>query len=458
MRGLSGLGRNSAWNLAEVALSSLILFILYRLILGHLGVTALGVWSLVLATTSMARVADLGAAGGLGRYVALAQAKNEPSETSLIYVETALFTNTILYLALGAVIYWPAWWALGHFTRGESIEEARRLLPYAIASFTLQNISNVVASALIGFHRSYQKSMLMLFTLTIQGAVALATVKVLGLRGIALAQIVQYVLLLCLGWALVVRAATGSFSLLIPHRMGISALRDLLGFGARLQALNIASFLYEPVTKFVLSSTLGLATLGLYEVASRGILQVRQVLVAPSQNLTPLFTAEMHANPEGVPILYRRAFITMSLAATAAMGAMAVGSPIISFIWLSRLEPAFVIFSIILAIGWFANIISVPGYYLGIASAHMRWNMAGGALTAVLAPTAAYLLAKLLGAPGAAVGAMSGVAGGALLTAVFNCRAQRLSFAPSLSHFGEEISRGYSVARRLLGRERLEKV
>ena len=450
----AGLRRNAIWNLAEVAVSSLVLFVLYRLILKNLGVTSLGVWSLVLATTSLARVADLGAAGGLGRYVALSQARDEAGEGALIYVETALITNAGLYIALGAILYWPAWWGLGLVTHGDMTVEARRLLPFAIGSFALQNIANVVTAALIGFHRSYQKSMLMLGTLALQATVALLTVKTLGLRGVALAQIIQYSLLIFLGWFLVVNAAGGRFRLAVPYRIGIGALRDLLGFGVRLQALNLASFLFEPATKFVLSSTLGLATLGLYEVASRGILQVRQLVVAPSQNLTPLLTAEMEVNPAGLPALYERAFITISLTAAVAMAGMGLGSPIISFIWLGKLDPMFVIFSLIIALGWFGNMISVPGYYLGVSAGRLRWNMAGGALTAVLGPSAAFVLAKLCGAPGGIAGVMTGVVAGALLTGLLNCRMLDLQFVPRLERFQAALDQGRNAAVNFIKRGR----
>ena len=61
------LGRNATWAVGEVVISGLVLFLLYRIVVATLGVEALGVWSLVMATTSLARFADLGAAAGLAR-------------------------------------------------------------------------------------------------------------------------------------------------------------------------------------------------------------------------------------------------------------------------------------------------------------------------------------------------------------------------------------------------------
>lgn len=425
-----GLKRNAIWNIAEVLFASLVLFVLYRLILKALGLEALGIWSLVLATTSFARIADLGAAGGLGRYVALSQARKDGGDAALVYVESALILNVALYAILGVLLYWPAQWAINAFTHGPATADAQALLPYAIAAFALQNVTGVVTAALIGFHRSYQKSMLTLVTLAVQAGVALATVEALGLRGVALAQVAQWALLLCAGWFLVVRAASGRWRFALPWRIRREPLRELVGFGLRLQALNIVSFPFEPMVKFVFSSVGGLAALGMYELASRGILQVRQVVVAPSQNLTPLFTQAHHEGNEALAAHYRPALVSIALAATLAMGATAVGSPVISYIWLREIDLLFIAYSLILSAGWFVNIIATPGYYLGIAAGRLRWNIIGSVVSTVLGPMLGYLLGLEFGGLGIAAGAMAAIAAAALIIWFYNCKSLEIAPAP----------------------------
>ncbi|ENZ81058.1 MAG: oligosaccharide flippase family protein [Aquamicrobium sp.] len=425
-----GLKRNAVWNLLEVLLSSLVLFVLYRLILKHLGVASLGVWSLVLATTSLARVADLGASGGLGRYVAVSQARGQGGEEALVYVETALLTNTAFYLVLGFVLYWPAWWGLGLSIHGPALEQARSLLPFAIGSFVLQNIANVLTGALVGFHRSYQKSMLMLVTLMAQAGVAVASVKTLGLRGVALAQIVQYLLLTGAGWFLVARAA-GKTGFVLPWRVRMAPLRELMGFGLRLQALNIASFLFEPFTKFAFSSLGGLSALGMYELASRGILQVRQLVVAPGQNLPPLFAAAYERDAAEMRRIYESALTVMAAASGISMLGMAVGSPLISLVWLHHVDSLFIVFSCILAAGWFFNTVSAPGYFLGIGTGRLRWNIVGGLISTLGSPALALLLAKPLAGVGVATAAMTATGCGAVFTWLMNCRSLGVPVMPS---------------------------
>ena len=59
------LRRNSAFAVAEVVVYGLGLFFIYRNVVQVLGISMLGVWSLVLATTAFGRAADVGITGGI---------------------------------------------------------------------------------------------------------------------------------------------------------------------------------------------------------------------------------------------------------------------------------------------------------------------------------------------------------------------------------------------------------
>ncbi|WP_421729115.1 lipopolysaccharide biosynthesis protein [Brevundimonas sp.] len=424
-------GRNVAWNVAEALVTSLVLFILYRTILHQLGVAAMGIWALVVSATAVGRVGDLGVTGGLARFVAMKQAdathassvdQPEPDGAAMLYVETALAMNTALYVCLGTLIYWPAWWALGWATHGAATHAARELLIYAIAAFVLQAVSGVLISALIGAHRSDRKSMVMLGATALQCVVALALIGPLNLVGLALAQICQYLVMIIASWILLCRILDGRWGGALPYRFDRVVLKELFGFGLRMQALSLSTILYEPAVKFVLSTTLGVSVLGLYELASRATLQLRALILAPSQNLTPLMTAEIHRHGLGVGInaLYRKAERLMVTIGTVAMVGLAVGSPILSLIWFGKIDWMFVTISALICGGWMVNIWAVPAYYLGIASGELRWNIIGGLFTMTFSPIVAWLLSCNFGAVGSVIGVMIGVAGGAAITAVAN--------------------------------------
>ena len=57
-------------SLVQVVLVGISLFILYRFLLRSIGIERMGVWSVVLATTSVANVANLGISASVVRFVA----------------------------------------------------------------------------------------------------------------------------------------------------------------------------------------------------------------------------------------------------------------------------------------------------------------------------------------------------------------------------------------------------
>jgi len=193
-----------------------VLFFLYRVIVGQLGVKDLGIWSLVLATTSLGRLADLGTAAGLGRFVAIAGARQEKNKT-IAYVETAIITNLLLYSAIALIMWAPAFYALSLTTSGEVLATARALLPFSLLSFVLIGVSSASTGAIVGQQRSDQKSMIVIAGLVLQFLASVAFLPYGGLRGLAWAQIAQYALVISLGWTLFLRNYLGSWTFRLPR-------------------------------------------------------------------------------------------------------------------------------------------------------------------------------------------------------------------------------------------------
>ena len=54
----------------QTILTSVILFLMYLFISRILGLSALGIWSVVMATTSASRLIDIGFSGGITKFVA----------------------------------------------------------------------------------------------------------------------------------------------------------------------------------------------------------------------------------------------------------------------------------------------------------------------------------------------------------------------------------------------------
>jgi O-antigen/teichoic acid export membrane protein len=426
--------RNAAWAIAEVAASALVLFFLYRVIVGQLGVKALGIWSLVLATTSLGRLADLGTAAGLGRFVAIAGARQEKDKT-IVYVETAIITNLLLYSAIALVLWAPAFYALSLTTSGEVLAMARALLPFSLLSFVLIGVASATTGAIVGQQRSDQKSMIVIAGLILQFLASVALVPYGGLRGLAWAQIAQYALVISLGWMLFLRNYRGSWTFRLPHRWHREVFRELIGFGAKLQAATIISFLLDPTVKFLMSTYGGLEALGFFEMAQRLVQQVRQLIVMPNQVLMPGFAHLMETQPQRIEPLYHRAMTLSLVGGFALLGSVALASPIICYLWTGRITAIFVQFTVILAASWFANLVAAPAYLLGVASGRIGWNLWGhlASLTGTL--VVGILLGRSFGAIGIAIGAGSMLALGSLFSMYGNCHMLGLHPLPGIRDF-----------------------
>ncbi len=58
---------NALMSIVQIIIISVVLFILYKFLLKTIGVEQLGIWSLVLATTSVSQIANFGLSGSVFR-------------------------------------------------------------------------------------------------------------------------------------------------------------------------------------------------------------------------------------------------------------------------------------------------------------------------------------------------------------------------------------------------------
>lgn len=442
------LKQNVIWALAEVVISSLVLFFLYRIVVKDLSVEALGIWSLVMATTSLGKLADIGTAAGLGRFVAASRAKKDDAK-AIDFAETALLTNLVLYLGIAAIMWAPAYYGLSLMISGESLVKARELLPYALISFILMSITAATTGAIVGQQRSDQKSMVTIASLFVQFSVALLFVPHHGLPALAWAQTAQYLVIVCVSWALFLRNHFGVWTFRLPLRWRPAVLKELIGYGVKLQALSVVSFFYEPVVKFLMSSLGGLEALGFYEMAQRLVLQIRHLVVMPNQTIVPSFAHLKECEPERIEPLYHKAMALSIVFGLPLMTGVAVTSPLICAIWIGHIEPLFVIFTILLSFGWFANLLAAPAYLLGVALGRLRGNLYGTIVTTVGAAVLSYIFGHFFGKFGVAVPAIGMLGAGSLLTMVMNCRTLHVRIFPASDDFHDLLNEARSYLKRV---------
>ena len=411
------LRRNALFSVAEVLLNGLGLFFIYKNVVSTLGVSLLGVWSLVLATTAFGRLADVGISAGLARFVARELAKGEAGSPQS-YIETGMLSVAAIMGVLTLVAYWPIYFALGIALHDHQLALAREIIPYALLTFWLLNINAVTAASLLGLHRADLRSISNICGMLVQVAASLALVKGFQLKGLAWAQTAQYIVAFGLSWTFVVRVGRTVPAVPVHFQRGL--FKELLGFGTKLQVGTIANLLFEPTTKIIIGHIAGTAVLGLYELAYRMVYQVRGVAITALQNLVPAFANLKETDPAALGILFRKTCRMAALVGAPIMAAVIAGAPLVSVIWIGAYNPDFVRLAALLSLCWAVNILAAPSYFLGMGTGEVNVNVGGQVVTGVLSPALGLGLGLAFGPYGAVCGVVAGKIVGDLAPAYSN--------------------------------------
>jgi O-antigen/teichoic acid export membrane protein len=428
------------WAVAETVCSALILFLSYRIVVHRLGLGSLGIWSLVVATTSFVRVVDPGTSAGLSRFVAVANARSRPSEIGNFFI-AALISTFVFYAILSTLAYWPLRYALRLALSGPEFLVAQDLLPYGITSFVLLNCYIAAAAALVGLQRADLRSKIVISCLFIQLVFVLLLTPINGLEGFAQAQILQYVFGIFVSYLVSVHQMRGHFALWPLFKLKKTAFVELWLFGIRLQSISVISFLYEPVSKFVISSVGGAETLGLYEMALKYVVQVRQLALGPTTILMPAFAHVNVRAPNELTALYRRSLAAAVIVGSALMAAASISSPILSVLLFNYVDRLFVIFVAILSAASFVTIVSSPASNLAVSKGLLKGNFWGTVVASCGAPLLAFTFGKFFGSVGAVSSAVFALGVGNFLSMTINAYSTGMRHWPQTSDIAAFMKR-----------------
>jgi O-antigen/teichoic acid export membrane protein len=303
-----------------------------------------------------------------------------------------------------------------------ALAQASALLPYMLASLSLQIVSSSLLGGLEGAQRYDLRAAVVLsgYGLLLLGCVLL--VPRLGLVGVGLAQVLQGALTAAAAWLLVRRQL--QVASWLPLDASAAELRRIASFSAGFQAIAIAQLAVELLVKLALSRLAGLAATGLFEVAQRMTQQLRSPLVAACQVLVPAVAAKGEGSGRVTP-LYSRAARLMSLLSVAAFGALLIALPLLTFALLGRVDPLLWAITAVLAVAWLLNTLSVPSYFALLGLGTARWHVLGHVLIVVVTAALAWPLGRSAGVMGivAAYG-LGIVIGGAVVVVVLHRRLQ----------------------------------
>jgi len=393
--------RNAGMASIQVLFSGGVLFTLYYYLLRTIGATELGIWSVVLATSSTARLSELGLSGGVVRFVAKYTARKDPASASAV-VQTATI-SIAGFMAVILIVLYPFFVSIiRYFLPAESCAAGLSLVPFALVSLWLGSLNGIYASALDGALRTDIRSLTVMGGVGLHLALVFAFVPRFGLLGLAYAQVIQAAFVLILTWLLLRRYL---LSLpIFPCRWSSSLFGEMFRYGLNFQAGSMAQMLFDPTTKMLLSKFGGLELVAYYEMANRMVQQLRDLIVSAIRVLVPVFARFSEATPERIETLYRKSFGILLFVGLPIFSGLIAIVPIVSEIWVGSYETSFVVFAVILAVAWFLNTLNSPAYFANMGTGHLNWNTIAHVVIGILNVLLGVTLGSAIGGTGVVIG------------------------------------------------------
>ncbi|MEE9361255.1 MAG: oligosaccharide flippase family protein [Cellulophaga sp.] len=378
----------------QIAVIGGILFVLYRFLLKTIGVEQLGIWSLVLATTAITQIANLGLSGSVVKFVAKYVARGENENVSGV-IQTA-FLSVAIFGALILMIGYPiAKWIIGLIILPESLPSALAILPYAFLSLWIMIVTSIFQAGLDGYQRIDIRSILLIGGALLHLLLCFMLAPRYGLMGIAYARVVQNITILFCSWFFLKRYLP--LLPIFPSKWNKKLFKEIIRYGMNFQIIIIITMLYDPITKALLSKFGGLSMVGYYEMASKMIRQFRALIVSANQVLVPAIADLKERTPKKIQSIYLNSYQLLFYLALPLYSLIIICIPIISELWIGHYERIFVIFGTLLPIGWFFNTLTAPSYFANLATGELRWNLVSHIAIALLNVGLGFLLGFFYG-------------------------------------------------------------
>ena len=360
--------RNAGSSLAQLIVATISLFVLYRVVLDILGPREFGIWSLVMAATSMVGLANMGLTGSMVKHVAEMRGAGEFERLSGM-VETIVISVALLS-ALLSVAGYPLIKAYFAVTLpADAYRSAVLIMPIALVAFCLSMITGIYQSVLYGCHLIVQRNAILMFESVSFLGLSLVLAPRYGLFGLVYARAAQNLITLLLSIFILKRHLP--FLPLIPLRWKKNLFKELMGYALSFQFVSILTLVMDPLTKGLISRFGSLEMVTYFEMSTRLIGQVRGIVVSANQVLVPTF-AQVHRTEAGqVEALFRRSYEIIFYVTVCLFGLLAAALPFVGLLWLGADQPMFVNIATVLCLGWLINTLSVPAYFASLGTGAM---------------------------------------------------------------------------------------
>ena len=356
-------GTNALWSVIETLGTMVAMFALISIVSWSHGLEGVGLWSLVTTSAGLAQLGTLGLGAAMTRHLPLALASDDRERATLI-IASVCSTLFLIFILVAMVLYLPIRLYFSAILDDAIFDVAHQLLVWTLIGLPFSILADGLLSALLGVHHAAAKSKIVLAAQILKLSLVAFFLPDLGLLALVLGQWAYCGVVIVLG-----RRSLGrhiGLRWFDAFNVDWPTLRALLPFGLRMQAASVAVFLFEPTIRLAIGSIAGLAMLGTYEMASKLVMSVRNILAAALHVTVPAVAEADEKEPGRLTHLMQTMTSCVWLLGTAVMVTLAVSAPLISHLWFGQFKPGFVHLVWILDLGWWFTLVMSPAYFLAL--------------------------------------------------------------------------------------------
>lgn len=396
--------RNGALSAAQVVVVGATLLLAYRLALTEVTREEFGLYATLFAVGTLTQIGTLGFAGGASRHMAGAVGEGDLAarlQVTAVSVGVSLAGSIVVAAVLlaGLEVY-------GSTLDPALAEVAGRLVPAVVAAALVTPVSTAVQGLADGLGQGHVRSVVVIAASVVFYVVVAVTLSGHGVVSLAWAALVQQSLVVVVLLVLVLRDCRPSRA---SWHWSPARWREMRAFNLKFQAMTLPALALEPLAKLLLGAFAGFAAVATYEVVNRLMQQVNAVILAANQAVVPLVAYRSASGGLQDVAVFRQLFqAAWVLCVTAFAAALIVLAPLGVFVF-GETDPALVGFGVVLCLGWLANALAGPAYFISVTTNSFTANVVANYLMIATPAVLGPLLGWLLGGIGVAVAVALGL-------------------------------------------------
>lgn len=385
---------NAIASFSQAIVVGICYFFLYKYLLKTVGSEELGLWSLVVASSSMAGMGSMGIGGSVVKFVADADAHKDYKKIESIFHTSIVIVLPVIGL-LCLILYGVLPGILASAVSKDLYPLALRLIPVALLNFFLNACAGIFCSTIDGLQFIYIRNFIASCLIILYLVLTFIFVPVWGLVGVVYAQIVQSTIMI-ISYLTVIYIKLPGFNL-FRLRIQRHIFKELFNYGVNFQVMSLSDLFFDPITKYFLSRFGGLSVTGFYDMAGKLVSQLRSLIVSSLQVIVPAIANVSAKGFSDIKDLYLKWFPNLFSATLILITSIVAMANYIAVIWVGRREETFIIILILLSIGWFFNIISSFAYFIDLGTGDLKWNVRAHVIQSSANLILGYLFGRLIG-------------------------------------------------------------